>query len=144
MIIMPVLCELCGERPAKYVCQECGRRVCRYCFDIYYELCKDCLKPVLEEMKQGRVEEIIDINWMLKFTLIGFIMIFLGIFLVIIASLAVMSETSGVFFVFIGPFPIVFGYGPYAPHLVILSISLFLLLLFLIYWWYKRKITIKV
>lgn len=136
---MPILCELCSERPAKYVCQECGRRICQYCFDMYYELCKDCLKPVLKEMKQGRVEEFPDIGWMLKFMLIGFIIMFIGIFLVVIASLAAVSEISGTFFFFIGPFPIVFGYGPYAPHLVVLSIFLFTILLFFIYWLYKRK-----
>jgi len=141
---LSILCELCGKRPAKYVCQECGRRVCQRCFNVYYELCKDCLKPVLEEMEQYHVKEVFDINWMLKFMLIGFTMIFLGIFFVILASLAAIPETSGVFFFFIGPFPIVFGYGPYAPYLAISSFFLFIFLLFFIYWWYKRKNTEKI
>jgi len=133
-----ILCELCGERPAKYVCQECGRRVCQYCFNTYYETCKDCLKSIGEHIELLSVEKSVNINWVLKSMIIGFIIIFLGMIIIAIASLMSLPEASGTFLIFIGPFPIIFGYGPYAPYLLIFGILVFFVLLFLFYYWHRR------
>ena len=139
MRIVAILCELCGKRPAKYVCQECGRRVCQYCFNTYYETCKDCLKSSSEHIELLSVERGVNINWMLKSMIIGFVIIFLGMLIIIIASLMSISETSGTFFIFIGPFPIIFGYGPYAPYLLIFGILIFVIFLFFFYYWYRHE-----
>lgn len=139
MRIVAILCELCGKRPAKYVCQECGRRVCQYCFNTYYEACKDCLKSISEHIKLLSVERGVNINWTLKSMIIGFVIIFLGMLIIIIASLTSVSETSSTFFIFVGPFPIIFGYGPYAPYLLIFGILIFVIFLFFFYYWYRHE-----
>ncbi|MHA1581916.1 MAG: TIGR00304 family membrane protein [Candidatus Baldrarchaeia archaeon] len=135
---MTVLCELCGERPAKYVCQECGRRVCQYCFDTYYEVCNDCFKAIGEHTELLSVERGINVDWMLKFVIIGFVIMFLGMIIIAITSLTTISGASGTFFIFIGPIPIIFGYGSHASYLLILSILIFVIFLFLFFYWYKQ------
>jgi len=138
VFIVTVLCELCGERPAKYVCQECGRRVCQYCFNTYYEVCSDCLKTIGERTKLLSIEGGIDLDWMLKFVVIGFVIMFLGMIIITLVSLMTASA-SGVFFIFIGPIPIIFGYGPHASYLLILSILIFVIFLVLSFYWYKKR-----
>jgi len=135
---MTVLCEICGKRPAKYVCQECGRRVCQYCFDTYYEACKNCLKTIDERIELLSVEEDANMDWTLKFIMIGFIVIFLGMILITIASFMTAQQTTGTFFIFIGPFPIIFGYGPHSFYLVILGILLFVIFICITFYWYKQ------
>ena len=135
---MTVLCELCGKRSAKYVCQECGRRVCQYCFNTYYEACSNCLKNIGERAELLSIEEGINVDWMLKFVIIGFVIMFLGMVIITLASLMTVSDASGTFFIFIGPIPIIFGYGPHASYLLILSILIFVIFLFLFFYWYKQ------
>jgi len=56
--------------------------------------------------------------------IIGFFLIFVGIILLIVAT--VLSDSSANFgvFIFIGPFPIVVGAGPEAPWMVLFAIIL--------------------
>jgi len=56
--------------------------------------------------------------------IIGFFLIFVGIILLIVAT--VLSDGSANFgaFIFIGPFPIVVGAGPKAPWMVLFAIIL--------------------
>jgi len=139
VVVVTVLCELCGERPAKYVCQECGRRVCQYCFNTYYEVCSDCLKTIGERTELLSIEEGINVDWMLKFVIIGFVIMLLGMVIITLASLMTTSSVSGTFFIFIGPIPIIFGYGPHASYLLILGILIFVIFLFVFFYWYKRE-----
>ena len=42
------LCEICGERPAEFVCKDCGRLVCRDDFDPVLWVCIECKKKYVE------------------------------------------------------------------------------------------------
>jgi len=75
---------------------------------------------------------------MLKFVVIGFVIMFLGMIIITLVSLMTASA-SGVFFIFIGPIPIIFGYGPHASYLLILSILIFVIFLVLSFYWYKKR-----
>ncbi len=103
-------CERCRRRPAEFVCQSCGARVCSHCYDPHYKLCATCMATKVQVQPPqpifiiGRSELSI---WMLSILLM-----FLGMVL-IVTSIAFSAIPSGevAFFFFIGPFPIGFGYG---------------------------------
>ncbi|RLE54040.1 MAG: hypothetical protein DRJ26_02405 [Candidatus Methanomethylicota archaeon] len=121
-----VKCEICGRREARYVCQECGRRVCELCIDPYTWTCINCM----EKLKPKIVERQLiyappPINSMMKITLIGFLITFIGMLIMMIAAILKAGEVSGgiIIFPFI-PIPLVIGFGPEAVTAVLLTIAL--------------------
>ena len=46
------LCEICGKKTAKYVCQECGALVCEDHFNIYLAVCERCMA---EKTRQAKI-----------------------------------------------------------------------------------------
>jgi uncharacterized membrane protein len=114
---MTVKCEICGIHNAKYVCQNCGSRVCTSCFDPSLELCIKCAEksPTEEGLKYGAG---------FKVMVLGFILSFLGI-LVMIISAIFSGELSGLSFVILLlPIPIGVVAGPYGGILLILALVL--------------------
>jgi uncharacterized membrane protein len=69
---------------------------------------------------------------------VGFVLIFVGIIIVVFASLLYGNFSSGGV-IFIGPFPIVFGVGLDAPWLIVISLVLAILTL-AAFWVMSRRI----
>jgi uncharacterized membrane protein len=120
------VCEVCGVRSSRYVCQKCGRRVCESCFNPYSWVCSECYsgaEPQVAEEHRG-------MELPLKLFIIGFIVIFVGMMIMAISSLMLGARVSGgvIIFPFI-PLPIVFGFGPEAALVTIIAILLLLAVL---------------
>ena len=73
---------------------------------------------------------------------IGLSLMFIGIFLILLGAIImafasfsqVSSNASGSIVIFIGPIPIVLGWGPYSPTLILISlIIVVLMILFVIF-----------
>jgi hypothetical protein len=39
------MCQICGERKARFVCIKCGRSVCSSCYFKIIGVCKKCIPP---------------------------------------------------------------------------------------------------
>lgn len=130
------LCEICGNRSARYVCQECGRTVCERCLEPNTWLCTDCWKQLQQEVPSQEAERsLISLPSSIKFLLVGFFLVFIGVVILMIAALIYGLPDSVGLIVFIGPIPIILGAGEYsllaimlAIILTILSITFFMIL----------------
>ncbi len=76
-------------------------------------------------------------NRFFRLLLLGFVLIFVGMIIVVFASLLYGNGSSGFGVIFIGPFPIVFGAGPDATWLI--TISLVLAILTLVSFWVMSR-----
>jgi len=136
-----VKCEICHINDAKYVCSDCGRKVCENCFDPYSWLCIQCLekrKPTKllttygEERKMNSTYPII-----VKSTIIGFIMIFIGAIIIMFSSLLMGGKISTgiIIFPFI-PLPLIIGTGPNSEILIVMGLLMVIsiILIMIIYW----------
>lgn len=130
------LCEICGNRSARYVCQECGRSVCERCLEPNTWLCTDCWKQLQQEVPSQEAERsFTSVPSSMKVFLVGFFLVFIGVVILMIATLIYGLPDSVGLIVFIGPIPIILGAGEYsflaimlAVVLTILSIILFMVL----------------
>ncbi len=61
---------------------------------------------------------------LLGFLILGIALVFVGIAVLVVASLALGGSGSVGGVIFIGPFPIVFGAGPNADWLIVISVIL--------------------
>jgi len=114
-------CEICGKRAARYVCQECGREVCQFCFEPNTWVCQDCYNHLRLEAP----EEAFPWPTPFKLFLLGFILMFVGMIVMVIAAVFFGVPASGGVFVFIPPLPpIGFGAGPYAFLAMLLVVAL--------------------
>ena len=103
-------CEVCGGRAARYVCQECGRQVCERCLEPQMWVCSGCYGRLRSE---APVVEPFSWSVPLQLFYVGFLLLFVGIVLVMVAGL-VSGGSAG--FVWIFPFPpIVLGSGWFCP-----------------------------
>lgn len=130
----PPRCTLCGMRPATHVCQECGRVACSSCIDPVRFSCSDCqAKPRLASPSAFSVSSQLPFASWLFF--IAFAVILIGMLLMTLGSVSNSGSASGGAIIFIGPFPIILGSGPYSFFLVvlaaILTIAGFVFLLFM-------------
>ncbi len=123
----PTICQICGKHPARYVCQECGRQVCQICLEPHTWTCLTCYEK-LRQKTTPLTREISGVSFWplpLKLFLLGFLLIFIGMILVMIASVFWGASAGAV--IWIIPFPPIFlGAGPY-PYItwaVILTIFL--------------------
>ncbi|WP_309493240.1 hypothetical protein [Candidatus Hecatella orcuttiae] len=107
-------CEVCFRRRARYVCQECGRKVCERCVNPWNWTCLGC-RPTSSEREEtaetyssGSPPSLGLLPYLLT---LGFMAIFAGMTLVFLAVVlgGVPSEGSGFFFIW--PFPLIFGFG---------------------------------
>lgn len=115
------LCDICGKRAARYVCQECGRIICERCIEPYSWLCPECYKR--EVGITPGMEMKIKIPFA-KMLILGFILIFVGSIILVLASLFYGLKISLGGFILIGPIPIVFGAGEYSIPLIIVGLAL--------------------
>jgi uncharacterized membrane protein len=125
-------CEICGKRAARYICQECGREVCQFCFEPSTWVCSDCYNRFKRETPAPE-----SFPWQTPFKafLLGFILMFIGMIIMMIATVFFGASISAGTLIWIPPFPpIGFGVGPYAFWLILLAVALtvFVLVLFII------------
>ena len=74
----------------------------------------------------------------------GFAIIIVGIILVVLASVLGTGSGSVGGVIFIGPFPIVFGAGPDAIWLILISLTIAVLMLILFFVWRRRNWKLEV
>jgi uncharacterized membrane protein len=136
---MAILCEVCSRYQARYVCGECGKRVCALCFDQYSGLCRLCLK------KEG-IESYVEIRpaglvWLpMILILVGITLTFIGALLMGLSSLEAGGVSGGVIVVPFIPIPIGVAFGPYSPIITILAyITAIIVLILMIIWWRSIK-----
>jgi len=136
---MVVLCEVCNRYQARYVCEECGRRVCALCFDQYSGLCRLCLKREgIESYVEIRPAGLVWLPMILIF--IGIALTFIGALLMGLSSLEGGSVSGGVIVVPFIPIPIGVVFGPYSPIITILAyITIIMVLIIVIIWWRSVK-----
>jgi len=120
-------CEICNKRPAKYVCQECGREICEVCFDPYTWVCVECYRRIRREVPPLGRPPASPWPFPVKLFFLSFIVIFVGMLLLMAAAILSGGSTSFGGVVFIGPIPIIIGSGPYFPLAIIIAIILMVL-----------------
>jgi uncharacterized membrane protein len=115
-------CEVCGKRAARYVCQECGREVCQFCFESTAWVCLDCYNSLNRE---GSAPGSFGWSTPFKLFLLGFVLIFVGIIVMMIATVlfGASMDAGAVIWVFPLP-PIGFGTGQYAFWAVLFGVAL--------------------
>ncbi|RLG60484.1 hypothetical protein DRN86_02405 [Candidatus Geothermarchaeota archaeon] len=117
------ICEICGQRPAKYICQKCGALVCEYDIDLASGYCVRCSKTR---------EKVSAPDLAFKLLLLGFIVIFAGLALIFASFFILPLEAGNITgggLVLIGPIPIAFGFGR---ELDLILVILAFLMIFLI------------
>lgn len=105
------ICEVCGKRSARYVCQECGRKVCEVCLEPRTWICSDCYNRLKSEIPTPAVEAF---TWSTPFKLflLGFLTIFVGMIVMMIASISLGASAGAM--IWILPFPpVIVGAGPH-------------------------------
>ncbi len=124
-------CEVCSERSAFYICQECGKAVCPVCRRGM--VCSDCA----ERKSSARVlEDPFSLPPELLFAA-AIIVIFAGIILVILG----LSTGGGSQGCFIWPFPLIIACGFGSGGNIGFYLFLFGLLAIapLLFWWSLRR-----
>lgn len=96
------------------------------------------MKNTTEDRKEGEDEGIEVSGRLLTFLFIGFAVIIVGVILVVVASLLAGGSSSVGGVIFIGPFPIVFGVGPEAAWLIVISIII-AVVMFVLFFLLRRK-----
>ena len=115
-------CEVCGNRAARYICQECGRKVCQFCFEPNTWICSDCYNHLKRE---SSALESFQWSTPFKLFLLGFVLMFVGIIVMMIATVLFGASISAGAIIWIFPLPpIGFGTGPYAFWIILLGVAL--------------------
>ncbi|MEM2939266.1 MAG: DUF131 domain-containing protein [Candidatus Bathyarchaeia archaeon] len=131
------ICELCSKRNAKYVCQECSRAICERCLEPYTWLCLECYRKIggtLSQEPESEEKTLFQIPF-IKIFLMGFILMFIGIIVIILATLVLGLKNSFSLIFLIGPIPIIFGGGEYSIPLIILAtvLTVICIIIFILY-----------
>jgi len=133
-------CDICGKLTAAlHECRLCKRRVCEEHFKPQRGLCSKCYSRLSQPT--GATEEE---TWMsaalFKLFFLGFLLMFAGIVVLIVAA-ALQGNTSVSIgsVVFVGPIPIILGAGPYAFFAVLLAAILTIVGFILFFWLRKTK-----
>ena len=112
---MPVKCEICNRKLAKYVCIECGARVCEDCYDRESLMCIRCQPPKKER------------------TLLNSYYIRSGLFLIMIGAIILsLGGLEGGSFIYIFPFFLI-STSDWRIALVGIFLFIFMMVLILIY-----------
>ena len=128
------ICEICGKRPAKYVCQRCGALACEYDFDLSSGFCINCVK----EMGIETYPKFLGST--------AFIILMLGIALTIIGFILMASSSflypplnfTGGGLIIIGPIPFVFGFGEKIWPLIWILIALIFIFILIELFFFKK------
>ena len=122
------ICEVCGKRAARYICQECGRKVCQSCLELPAWICLECYT----NLKRGTSLESFQWSPPLKLFLFGFVLMFVGTIIMMIATIFFGAPMEGGTTIWIFPLPpIGFGIESYAFWAISLSVALKVLSLIL-------------
>jgi len=135
------VCESCNRNSAMYVCRECGKTICESCFSIDDWKCYECSKLMSATRGTHETKGIVS-GWPTAFTLFtaSFIIVFVGMALMILASLfSGITGSSGVV-IFIGPFPIAIGAGPQASLMITVAFALAIVAMILFFLFGRRRI----
>jgi len=118
-------CEVCGRRAARYVCQECGRRVCGVCLEPHGWVCLTCLERLRGEAAALPSEAL---PWPAPFKLflLGFLLILIGMVFMVIAAVFLGASAGAVIWILPLP-PIILGVGQYPVWTIILGVVLTIL-----------------
>lgn len=120
---MVKLCEQCGKRVSRYICQECGRAICELCIEPATWLCLDCYGR-LERNAPRRAEpeeEMPTLSPVLKLFFVAFLLMVAGIIiLMLLTIISGITKVSGLI-LFLGPIPIIFGVGENLTLLLIIA-----------------------
>lgn len=75
-----------------------------------------------------------------KLFLLGFLIVFIGVIVLVVATVLQGGEAdvSSVVLIFVGPIPIILGAGAYAPFLVILAVIL-TTIGFVVFFWMRKQ-----
>lgn len=116
-------CEICGKRTARYICQECGREVCQFCFEPNTWVCLDCYDDLKRETPPLEV-----FSWSTPFKLFlfGFLLILIGTIFITMAAVLSGALSIGAI-IFLGPIPITLGAGPHVIWAIMLAFALTIL-----------------
>jgi len=118
-------CEICGKRAARYICQECGREVCQFCFEPNTWFCLHCYNRLKRETL---VLESFPWPTPFKLFLLGFVLMLVGMIVMMIAAVFFGASVGAGVSIWILPFPpIGFGVGPYAFWAILLAVALAIL-----------------
>lgn len=128
-------CEICNKRDAKYVCQECGRQICELCFNPSLWVCLDCTDKIQRNVTRIDKTTVIPVGMdnLMKITIIGFIVIVIGMMLIMIATLLGGRISGGIIIFPFIPIPLIFGFGPEATTTIIIATILMIILIILAY-----------
>ncbi len=115
-------CEVCGERAARYICQECGRKACQFCFEPAPWICLGCCKS---NRREASALESFRWSTASKLFLLGFVLMFAGIIVILATTLFFGAATDAGVVIWIFPLPpIGFGTGPYALWAILFGVAL--------------------
>jgi uncharacterized membrane protein len=122
-----------------YVCRDCGRTVCGSCFNPHVWKCQDCSKS-LSKIQGTDLNDDARFGWSMAFTVFlgAFIMIFVGMMLMMLASVS-SGGGSGGLVLFIGPFPIAVGSGPQSSLMVTVAFALAIVGMVLFFLFARRR-----
>lgn len=137
------VCELCSARPARYVCQECGRSICERCIKSYSWLCLECYRKIISPNSEIEKEAAFSISF-IKMFILGFILIFAGTIILFLASLlSGLKIPSGGIVIWLIPLPpVIFGAGEHPLLLLTLGVALIIVMLLLVFFLYRRRIKV--
>ncbi len=136
------ICELCGKRSARYICQECGKAVCERCIEPYMWLCFECYgkTEASARVESGIEGKTIFQTSFMKIFIVGFMLIFIGMMILFLATLLTGLKDSFSFIFLIGPIPIIFGSGQYSLPLILLATVLTIICLAAFIFLSRRRI----
>ena len=134
------LCDLCHFGTARFVCLECGFKVCYRCFDEGSWLCIQCLKKVEGRYPPAFIQaERKLLSLTMKLFIAGFAIMAIGIVLMVVASLLkCIGAISGGLIIFIGPLPIALGAGPYSEILILIGVLIAALMILIAFITFRR------
>ncbi len=115
-------CEVCGQRAPTFICQECGREACKFCFETTTWVCLGCYKSLRRE-----TSKLESFRWSTpsKLLLLGFVLMFAGMIVIIAAIFFFGAATDAGVVIWIFPLPpIGVGTGPYAFWTILFGIAL--------------------
>lgn len=136
-----VSCDLCRVGSARFVCIECGCKACHDCFNEGRWLCIRCLEKVEGSYRPTLIQAEQKLaSLTMKLFIAGFTAIFIGMVLMLTASLLKgMEAISGGLIIFIGPIPIALGAGPYSQILILIGVLIAALMIIITLTTFRRS-----
>jgi len=120
---MPVrMCEICGKRTAKYVCQDCGREVCQLCLEPRTWVCVECYSRLRQEHREL---EPLPLLTPARLFALGFLVVLVGMALIMAATVFSGASAGAGAVIWIFPLPpVALGTGPYAVWAILFALIL--------------------